>query len=450
MGIHKYSYENEYIVLDINSSNIFKCDKIMYDVLDHYPALSESETVSHFKGSYPASAVSEAVADIDELILAGRLFTALPSGVLSESPRPGNLKALCLNVAHDCNLSCRYCFASGGDFSLKKELMSEETAKKAIDFLIASSGGRRNLEVDFFGGEPLLNFDVVKKTVSYARSLESTYGKHFRFTITTNAVLLDEDILEYFNEEMDNVVLSLDGRKEVNDKMRLTLNGKGSYNTVSEKISQAIEYRGSLNYYVRATYTALNTDFSEDVVHLSELGAKNISAEPVVSDDPALALGEEHLGLLKHEYDKLCSIMLSREGKENAFSFFHFSIDTENDTCIYKKLSGCGAGTEYAAAAPDGDIYPCHQFVGKKEFRMGSVLDQTSDESVSEKFRKVNSLNRKECSSCWARYFCGGGCFANAFSSSGSIDGIYRFGCELLKKRLECALYINSTKKTLY
>lgn len=449
MNIHKFKYKESYILLDVNSSNVFLIDELVYDVLDYYPMKSQSETLSELKGLHPQKLIAEAVEDIDELIYSGRLYTKAP-WVDADKLDHGGVKAMCLNIAHDCNLKCGYCFAFGGSFNMKKELMSFETAKAAIDFLVEQSKNRINLEVDFFGGEPLMNFDVLKKTVEYARSLEGPKNKRFRFTVTTNAVLLSDKITDYLNREMNNVVFSLDGRRSVNDKMRSTLNGSGSYDIIKDKILRAVASRGKRDYYVRATFTADNLDFSEDVKHIADLGVKNISAEPVVAGaDMPYAIKESHIPQIKREYDKLAELYMHRKGTEKEFSFFHFNVDIDNAICVYKRLSGCGAGCDYIAVAPNGDIYPCHQFVGSDGFLLGNVYSGIVNGDVLSQFKSVNFMNKNDCASCWARYYCGGGCHANAYNLNGEVNSMYPIGCELLKKRLECALYIKCAEKTL-
>jgi uncharacterized protein len=450
MGIYKFIYKNSYLILDVNSSNIFKSDKIMFDILDYYPHNSEGEVIRRYKGIYSQKAISEVIGEIDELMAQGKLYTRRTPSELHDLVKTGPVKAMCLNVTHDCNLACEYCFASGGDFDMDKEFMTEETAKHAVDFLIEQSKGRINLEIDFFGGEPLMNFEVIKATVAYARSLEETHNKRFRFTMTTNAVLLTPKMMDFINEEMSNLVLSIDGRPTVNDAMRHTTSGKGSYTLIKDKILTAVAMRGDKDYYVRATYTNKNLDFSADVVHLAQLGIKNISEEPVVSSpDEPYAIREEHLPRILEEYDKLVDVYLSYRGTDKAFNFFHFNLDLENEICIFKRISGCGAACDYVAVAPNGDIYPCHQFVGKPDFVLGNLNDRVLDREIQSKFSDLTVLTKCECSSCWARYFCGGGCHASAYNLAGSLDDTYKLGCEMFKKRLECALYIKSISKSL-
>ncbi len=444
MGIHKYRLKDKYILLDINTSVVFEIDKLIFDLLDHYPSKSQSEVLSLLKSFYPLKQLKEGIEEIDQLICSGVLFTKDES-LMEDSPIFGTLKSMCLHVAHDCNMSCMYCFASGGDFNTKKELMSIEVAKSAIDYLIENSHGRKNLEVDFFGGEPLLNFDVVKETVLYAKSLENKYNKNFRFTITTNCINLNEEIMDFVNHHMTNIVMSLDGRKAVNDIARKTLNGKSSYDIIVDKIKHAVKSRGNKDYFVRGTYTANNLDFSQDVRHMAELGFKNTSIEPVVADDSQkYAIKEEHLPQIFNEYEKLTDLYLEYRPTENEFSFFHFNIDLDNSSCKFKKESGCGAGSDYIAVSPRGEIYPCHQFVGEEIFKLGTVDQGIAKYDIVDKFKETTISKKQHCQQCWAKYFCGGGCYANAYHFSGQIDGCYEIGCALQKKRIECALYLKA------
>ena len=447
MGIHKYRLKDKYILLDINTSVVFEIDKLIFDLLDHYPTKSQSEVLSLLKNNYPSKLLKEGIQEIDELICSGVLFTK-DEPLSGASPRFGTLKAMCLHVAHDCNMSCMYCFASGGDFNTKRELMSVEVAKSAIDYLIANSRNRKNLEVDFFGGEPLLNFDVVKETVLYAKSLENKYNKNFRFTITTNCIKLNDEVMSFVNRYMTNIVMSLDGRKEVNDIARKTLNEKSSYDIIVDKIKQAVKSRTDKDYFVRGTYTANNLDFSEDVRHMAELGFKNTSIEPVVADaSQSYAITEELLPQIFNEYEKLIDLYLEYKSTENEFNFFHFNIDLNNASCKFKKESGCGAGSDYIAVAPTGEIYPCHQFVGEESFNLGTVDHGIEKNEIVEKFKETTISKKPHCERCWAKYFCGGGCYANAYHFSGQIDGCYDIGCALQKKRIECALYLQVIEK---
>ncbi|MDO4750261.1 MAG: thioether cross-link-forming SCIFF peptide maturase, partial [Eubacteriales bacterium] len=353
------------------------------------------------------------------------------------------VKALCLHVAHTCNLNCSYCFAGQGKYRGEQALMSFEVGKQALDFLIAHSGTRRNLEVDFFGGEPLMNMNVVRRLVAYAREVEKEHGKNFRFTFTTNGVLLDDDTIDFLNREMHNVVLSLDGRREVHDRFRVDHAGKGSYDLVIPRFQRLVEKRGSKSYYVRGTYTHHNTDFVNDILHMADLGFTELSMEPVVcaSDDPC-ALTEEDLPVLFEQYERLAEEMLKRKKEGRGFTFYHYILDLEHGPCIYKRIAGCGSGTEYMAVTPSGDLYPCHQFVGEPEYRIGNIRTGITKPEIQERFRSCNIYSRPECRDCWARLYCAGGCAANAFHATGDIRGVYTYGCELFKKRLECAIML--------
>ena len=355
------------------------------------------------------------------------------------------IKSMCLNVAHDCNLRCEYCFAAKGDFGTGRELMSLDTGKNAIDFLIQNSGTRHNLELDFFGGEPLMNFDVVKEIVKYARSIEKQYNKNFRFTITTNGLLLDDDKINFINEEMSNVVLSLDGRKEINDKLRVTPNGKGCYNAIVENYKKLISKRGNKDYYVRGTFTKHNLDFTKDILHMYELGFKQLSIEPVVSD-PNLeySIREEDLERVFQEYETLANEIISRKKKGDCFNFFHFMIDLDQGPCAIKRLRGCSCGNEYVAVTPNGDIFPCHQFVGNSNFKMGNINNSNIDHKIKKTFSNANIYSKESCKNCWAKFFCSGGCNANNFQFEGNILKPHRIACELEKKRLECAIMVKA------
>ena len=449
MAIHKFKYKDRYILLDINSSNVFEIDELVYDILDYYPQRNIFETVDALKDQYSETTIREVVEDIDELIGEGKLFSK-ETYINPEFVKSGSIKAMCLNIAHDCNLACKYCFASGGDFKIKRELMSLENAKAAMDFLIRESKGRKNLEVDFFGGEPLMNFEVVKQTVAYAREREKETGKNFRFTITTNALLLDDKKMEFINKEMVNLVLSLDGRKEVHDRMRPTLTNRGSYDIVCRNIANAVKLRGDKDYFVRGTYTSHNLDFADDVKHFADLGFPKLSVEPVVTEsENDYAIREEHLDQIKAEYDRLTDIYLDYKKTDKAFSFFHFIVDLESTTCQYKKVSGCGAGCDYVSVAPDGKVYPCHQFVGIDEYELGTLKDGITRNEIRDEFRHANLLTKESCKDCWAKYFCGGGCHANSYNEHNDIMKVHELGCEMTKKRLECALYIKCVQKTL-
>lgn len=385
--------------------------------------------------------------EMQELIAAEELFTkdSYEPYITDFAKRPTVVKALCLHIAHDCNLACQYCFAEEGEYHGKRELMSYEVGKKALDFLVANSGNRRNLEVDFFGGEPLMNFQVVKDLVAYGRSLEKEHDKNFRFTLTTNGVLLDDDIMEFANKEMGNVVLSIDGRKEVHDRMRPFRKGAGSYDLIVPKFQKFAESRHQDKYYVRGTFTHNNLDFSKDVLHLADLGFKQISVEPVVAQNTdSYAIREEDLPQLMEEYEKLALEMVRRHGTEEDFNFFHFMIDLEGGPCVAKRLSGCGSGTEYLAVTPTGDLYPCHQFVGNTDFLMGNVDDGVVNTELRDEFKSCNVYAKEKCRECFARFYCSGGCAANSYNFHGDIHNAYDIGCALQKKRVECAIMIKA------
>lgn len=447
--VHQYKNNGYNIVLDVNSGAIHVVDDVMYEVIALYETNTPDEIVDKLRETYPPEDVREAMAEVGQLKENGDLFVedTYKDKILDFKKRPTVVKALCLHIAHDCNLACQYCFAEEGEYHGKRALMSYETGKQALDFLIANSGNRRNLEVDFFGGEPLLNFDVVKKLVAYGREQEKLHDKHFRFTLTTNGVLLDDEVMEFANKEMDNVVLSIDGRKEVHDRMRPFRKGDGSYDLIVPKFQKLAESRNQERYYVRGTYTHFNTDFSKDVLHLADLGFKQISVEPVVAqptDDYALT--EEDLPTLFAEYDALAKEMIRRKKEGKGFQFFHFMIDLEGGPCVYKRLSGCGSGTEYLAVTPWGDLYPCHQFVGNEEFLMGDVWSGVTREDIRDEFKCCNVYAKEKCRDCFARFYCSGGCAANAYNFHGSITDAYDVGCELQKKRIECAIMIKAAE----
>ncbi|MCR4797852.1 MAG: thioether cross-link-forming SCIFF peptide maturase [Lachnospiraceae bacterium] len=449
--IHQYRNNGYNIVLDVESGAIHVVDDITYDMIASYETSSKADIVKEIKEKYPKvpeEEIDEAYEEIRALEEAGDLFTKdeYEDRVIDYTKRPTVVKALCLHIAHDCNLSCKYCFAEEGLYHGKKaELMPFEVGKAALDFLVENSGSRRNLEVDFFGGEPLLNFQVVKDLVAYGRQLEKDHDKHFRFTLTTNGVLLNDEVMDFANKEMDNVVLSIDGRKEVHDMMRPFQRGDGSYDVVLPKFLKFAESRGQNKYYARGTFTRNNLDFSKDVLHLADLGFKQISVEPVVApENEAYALRQEDLPKLFEEYDTLAREMVERAGTDREFNFFHFMIDLEGGPCVYKRLSGCGSGTEYLAVTPSGELYPCHQFVGNEGFKMGDVYKGIENKDLQTEFKGCNVYSRKECRSCFAKYYCSGGCAANAYHFAGDIRGTYDVGCALQKKRIECAIMIKA------
>ena len=445
--VHQYKNNGYNIVLDVNSGAIHVVDDVTYDVIELFEDNSAKEIIEKLVDRYPQTEIEEAIQEVNELKDNEELFTedTYKERIIDFKKRQTVVKALCLHIAHDCNLACRYCFAEEGEYHGRRALMSYETGKQALDFLIANSGSRRNLEVDFFGGEPLMNWDVVKQLVAYGRQQEKLHDKHFRFTLTTNGVLLNDEIMEFANKEMDNVVLSIDGRKEVHDRMRPFRKGAGSYDLIVPKFQKFAESRHQDKYYVRGTYTHFNTDFSKDVLHLADLGFKQISVEPVVAQPTdEYALKESDLPVLFDEYDRLAAEMVKRNKAGNGFNFFHFMIDLEGGPCVYKRLSGCGSGTEYLAVTPWGDLYPCHQFVGEEDFLMGNVYEGIKKDEIVKEFKACNVYSKEECKKCFARFYCSGGCSANSYNFNGTIDGTYEIGCKLERKRVECALMVKA------
>ncbi|MDD3184807.1 MAG: thioether cross-link-forming SCIFF peptide maturase [Anaerostipes sp.] len=448
--VHQYKNNGYNMVLDVESGSVHVVDDLTYDVIALFEKNSLEEVQSQL-GQYESKDVKEAYEEVAELKDMGVLFSEddYEDYICEFKKRPTVVKALCLHIAHDCNLACRYCFAEEGEYQGDRSLMSAEIGKKALDFLVANSGNRRNLEVDFFGGEPLMNFDVVKEIVAYGRSLEEEHNKNFRFTLTTNGMLLNDDIMDFANKEMDNVVLSVDGRKEVHDYMRPTPNGKGSYDIIIDKFKKFAEQRHQEKYYVRGTFTHHNLDFSQDVFHLADEGFKQISVEPVVGPDTEeYTIKEADLPQVMKEYDKLASEMVKRNKEGKGFTFFHFMIDLTGGPCVAKRLSGCGSGTEYLAVTPWGDLYPCHQFVGEDEFLMGNVNDGIKKEDIVSEFKATSVYSREACRDCFARFYCSGGCSANSYKLNGTINGTYDIGCQLERKRVECALMIKATQMT--
>lgn len=449
--IHKFIQKDLHIVMDINSGAIHAVDPLVYILLDHYPNPDRQGAMAALNADYGQEAVQEAFEEIDALISAGQLFTEDTQIEAYRLSRHNPvIKALCLHVAHDCNIRCQYCFAAQGAFEGHRTLMSYETGVKALDFLVANSGNRRQLEVDFFGGEPLMNFEVVKQLVTYGRTLEQKHNKVIRFTMTTNGVLLDAEKIAYINEEMHNLVLSIDGRKDVNDRMRETINGSGTYDLIVPKFQEAVASRAGKSYYVRGTFTRFSKDFSKDVLHMAELGFDQVSVEPVVAPkDQAYALQDSDIQELCQEYETLAEAMLEKEKQGEGFNFFHFQIDLNRGPCVIKRVLGCGAGAEYLAVTPEGDIYPCHQFVGMTEFRLGSVhVNEPLNAGIVQDFASATVITKEDCQSCWARFYCSGGCHANAWHENGTVLKPYRIGCELEKKRVECAIYLQ-TKRLL-
>ena len=451
--IHRYQKKGLNFVLDVNSGAVHLLDDISYAVsglLDENMGDTCPQSIIDALPDYTADEIREAYDELYELKKAGQLFAQDDYIDVSRYiPVNAPVKALCLHVAHDCNLRCKYCFASTGDFGQGRKIMPPEIAKKAIDFVIARSGVRHNIEVDFFGGEPLMAWDTVTQTVDYARSLEEKHNKKFRFTITTNGLLLDEDKRKYINENMDNCVLSLDGRREVNDEFRKTVAGTGSYDTIVPKFKALVDERDpNLDYYARGTFTSHNLDFAEDVLSIADAGFDRLSVEPVTADPGCgYDLTEDDLPKIEAEYDRLTDIMLERKKEGKTFTFFHFMVDLDQGPCVVKRLRGCGAGYEYVAVTPDGDIYPCHQFVGKDEFKQGSVLDQSFDMDIAQKFAGMNIYSRPKCQKCWAKFYCSGGCSAANYNMNHDMNDSYDLGCEMERKRLECAIYLKAMDK---
>ena len=454
--IHQYKLNGYDIVLDINSGSVHCVDDVAYDIIRFFAeAIDAGQEPNRVRIREQALAlhghredvtpeeIDECIDDVIALRDSGKLFTPdiyEPKADVLKN-RHTEIKALCLHVAHTCNLSCSYCFASQGKFHGERALMSFETGKRALDFLIENSGDRVNLEVDFFGGEPLMNWQVVKDLVAYARSIEKEHGKNFRFTLTTNGVGVDDDVIEFANREMHNVVLSLDGRKDVHDRFRVHHDGKGSYDEIVPKFQKFVKARGDRNYYMRGTFTHYNPDFTEDIKHMADLGFTELSMEPVVTspEDPC-ALTEEDLPILYDQYEELARYMIQRRKEGRPITFYHYMLDLSGGPCIYKRISGCGSGTEYFAVTPWGDLYPCHQFVGNEDFRMGDIWQGITREDTRDEFKMCNVYARPECRDCWARLYCSGGCAANAFHAEGSIRGVYEYGCKLFRKRIECAI----------
>ena len=465
--IHQYKNNGYNIVLDVNSGAVHVVDDIVYDVIPvvgqifekkeskNHQILTEEEKAEAMNSvlsaglSYDEELLKEAVEEILELAEANMLYTEdiYEDYIDSFKSRQTVVKALCLHIAHDCNLACKYCFAEEGEYHGRRAMMSYEVGKKALDFLVANSGNRRNLEVDFFGGEPLMNWQVVKDLVAYGRSIEEANHKKFRFTLTTNGVLLNDEILEFANKEMANLVLSIDGREQVHNAMRPFRGGQGSYDLIVPKFQHAAESRNQTNYYVRGTFTHHNLDFSEDVLHLADLGFEQISVEPVVAPkEEDYALKEEDIPVLLEQYDILAKKMIERRKEGNDFNFFHFMIDLEGGPCVAKRLSGCGSGCEYLAVTPWGDFYPCHQFVGNEEFLMGNVDEGIVRDDLREKFKQCNVYAKDKCKNCFAKFYCSGGCAANSYNFTGDIYDAYDIGCELQRKRVECAIMLKAAQ----
>ena len=457
--IHQYQLNGYNIVLDTCSGAIHVVDEVAFDLIAGYKELPEEALVAKTLEKYRDRAdvteqeVRACLEDIRALEQAGKLYSEDQFAQLAgefKGREQNVVKAICLHVAHTCNLNCSYCFASQGKYHGERALMSFEVGKQALDFLIAHSGNRHNLEVDFFGGEPLMNWDVVKRLVAYAREQEPKYNKHFRFTLTTNGMLIDDDVIDFCNKEMHNVVLSLDGRKEIHGRLRVDYAGNGSYDRIVPKFQEFVRRRGDGEYYMRGTFTHANPDFTKDLFHMADLGFTRLSMEPVVCapDDPA-ALTDEDIKIVLEQYEILAKEMLRRQKEGHPFIFYHYMLDLTGGPCIYKRLSGCGSGTEYMAVTPWGDLYPCHQFVGEESYKLGDIWQGVTNEACRNEFRSCNAYSREECRDCWARLYCSGGCAANAYHATGSIGGVYRQGCELFKKRIECAIMLQIAQQDL-
>ena len=454
--VHCYRLGGLNIVLDVFSGSVHAVDDVAFEIISRYESTDRQTLTEEILRKYRSDPevgldeINECFSQIEELREMGKLFsedTFEPlSGALKERSR-GVVKALCLHVAHTCNLNCSYCFASQGKYHGDRATMSFEVGRRALDFLVENSGSRRNLEVDFFGGEPLMNLDVVKQLVAYAREIEGPAKKNFRFTLTTNGLLIDDDLIEFANREMSNVVLSLDGRREVHDRYRVDYRGEGSWERIVPKFQKLVSARGGKGYYMRGTFTHANPDFLNDIKTMLDLGFTELSMEPVVSapNDPA-ALTDEDLPTVLGQYEELAELMLKRHREGRPFTFYHYMLDLKDGPCIYKRISGCGSGTEYMAVTPWGDLYPCHQFVGEERFRLGNVWDGVTAPDVQEEFAACNVYTRPECKECWAKLYCSGGCAANAYHSTGSVNGVYAYGCELFRKRMECAIMLEVAK----
>ena len=447
--IHQYQQGGYNIVLDVCSGSVHVVDEVAYDIISMFESAEKEQILAAMAEKYPqldAGDIAQCYDQVLELKDAGKLFapdTFAPMAGQLKQKTAGVVKALCLHIAHTCNLNCSYCFASQGKYHGERAVMSYEVGKRALDFLIENSGTRRNLEVDFFGGEPLMNFQVVKDLVAYARSIEKEKGKNFRFTLTTNGVLVDDDVIAWANRECSNVVLSLDGRKEIHDRFRVDYAGNGSWEKIVPKFQKFVQARGGKDYYMRGTFTHANPDFLKDIQTMLDLGFNELSMEPVVcaADDPS-ALTEEDLPIVMEQYEKLADLMLQRDKEGRPFTFYHYMIDLTGGPCIYKRISGCGSGTEYMAVTPWGDLYPCHQFVGEERFCLGNIWQGVTNREIQNEFACCNVYAHPECRDCWARLYCSGGCAANAYHATGSVTGVYEYGCKLFRKRMECAIRV--------
>ena len=452
--IHQYKQGGYNIVLDVSSGSIHVVDDVTYDIIADFIKTDKETLLENIKSKYTEISLEEIQECYDlvqELKEKGKLFTedsfADMAGKLKEKTA-GVVKALCIHIAHTCNLNCEYCFASQGNYHGERALMSLETGKRALDFLVENSGSRKNLEVDFFGGEPLMNFEVVKEMVKYARSIEKEKGKNFRFTLTTNGVLIDDDVIDFCNKEMSNIVLSLDGRKEVHDRYRIDYAGNGSFDKIVPKFQKFVKARGNKNYYMRGTFTHQNPDFLNDIKTMLDLGFTELSMEPVVcAKGDKNELTYDDLPIVMEQYEKLAELMLQKEKEGKPFTFYHYMVDLTGGPCIYKRISGCGSGTEYMAVTPWGDLYPCHQFVGEEKFKLGDIWNGVTNKEIQDEFMACNVYAHKECKDCWARLYCSGGCAANAYHATGSVTGVYEYGCELFKKRMECAIMLNIARQ---
>ena len=447
--IHQYQLGGYNIVLDVCSGSVHVVDEVAYEIIARFESEDRENILRAMEEKFPELSqedIAECYAQVEGLKAAGKLFapdTFAPMAGQLKQKTAGVVKALCLHIAHTCNLNCSYCFASQGKYHGERAVMSYEVGKRALDFLMENSGTRRNLEVDFFGGEPLMNFQVVKDLVAYARSVEQERGKNFRFTLTTNGVLVDDEVIDWANRECSNVVLSLDGRKEIHDRFRVDYAGKGSWEKIVPKFQRFVEKRGGRDYYMRGTFTHANPDFLKDIQTMLDLGFNELSMEPVVcaKGDPS-ALTEEDLAIVMDQYEKLAELMLQKDREGKPFTFYHYMIDLSGGPCIYKRISGCGSGTEYMAVTPWGDLYPCHQFVGEERFRLGNIWEGVTNREVQGEFAACNVYAHPECRDCWARLYCSGGCAANAYHATGSVTGVYEDGCKLFRKRMECAIMV--------
>ena len=455
--VHQYKLGGYNIVLDTCSGGVHVVDEVAYHIIEMYESESREAIFAKLKEKYTKredisdADIEECYEQVTSLREAGKLFTPDSfepmAGKLKEKTS-GVVKALCLHIAHTCNLNCSYCFASQGKYHGERAVMSFEVGKRALDFLIENSGNRHNLEVDFFGGEPLLNFEVVKELVAYARSIEKKHNKNFRFTLTTNGMLIDDDVIDFANRECANVVLSLDGRREIHDRFRVDYQGRGSFDTIVPKFQKLVKERGGKNYYMRGTFTHANPDFLEDIKVMLDLGFRELSMEPVVCapGDPA-ELTKDDMAVVSEQYEKLAELMLKKHKEGDPFTFYHYMIDLTGGPCIYKRISGCGSGTEYMAVTPWGDLYPCHQFVGDEKYKLGDIFSGVTNTEAREEFASCNVYAKEECRGCWASLYCSGGCAANAYHATGSVKGVYKAGCELFKKRMECAIMLAIAKQ---